>query len=661
MAFGVGSVRSIFADVSIRNNVSKPLAKINRNLGVASLRTGKFTKSIEKNRTEILALGAAFTGISAGLTLVLKGTVKTADDFQASMANVSTMLDLNAEGMASLTEEVLDFTKNLPVKPLETTAALYQVLSAGITDTTEALDFLTVATKAGVAGVTETAVAVNAITAIIKGYGAEFSTALDVSDKLFKTVKLGQTTFDELGTSVGRVVPNAAALNISVDELLAGFATLTGVTGNTTEVSTNLGSVFTGLITQTDKMTQTIRQLGFATSAGMIAELGFIGSLEALVGTTDGSNEALGELFGRKEAITAVLALMGPQFDTFNKKLDEMTDSAGAMEEAYQKNANTFKAFRQTVSNSVFAMSTAIGNELMPILQEMGKVVGTLADAFTSLPKPIIKIIAVGAGVVAILTGLIGTTLLMAAAVSFALPGLTLLAPAITGIGAAIATAMPWILVIGAALILLHKAWKSNFLGIRNITSDAWKGIKQVFKAFTPFLDALWSTVKETFSPITQMLKDFGIIGEDTGKGFLDSFKPVIDFLKANEDTFRTFGKIAGWLVTGPIRLLVLGIVVLGKALKAVMDVFGKLKNVTGPLSYLIPGLGPANLARDILGGNVALPTPSELTTSTTQASQTSTTVDNRTSIGQITVKTDDPEKFYNDFVKQAKRDEEGS
>ena len=661
MAFGVGSVRSIFADVSLRDSVTRPLARINRNLGVASLRTGKFTKSIEKNRTELLALGAALTGISAGLTLVLKGTVKTADDFQASMANVSTMLDLNKEGLAALNDEVLDFTKNLPVKPLETTAALYQVLSAGITDTTEAMEFLTVATKTGVAGVTETSVAVNAIISIIKGYGREVEDATDISDKLFKTVKLGQTTFEELASSVGGTVPLAQALGVSLDELLAGYATLTGVTGNTVEVSTQLESILTGLVKPTKDMEKTMKGLGFATSEEMIAELGLVGSLEALLATTDGSSKALGELFERKEGIVSILALMGPQFDTFNEKLKEMENSAGAMGVAYEKNANTFKAFRQTVSNSVFAMSTAIGTELMPVLQEMGKVVGTLANAFTSLPKPLIKIIAVGAGVVAILTGLVGTTLLMAAAVSFALPGLTLLAPAITGIGAAIATAMPWLLVIGAALILLHKAWKSNFLGIRNITSDAWKGIKEVFKALSPFLDALWSTVKDTFNPITQMLKDFGIIGEDTGKGFLDSFKPVIDFLKANEDTFRTFGKIAGWLVTGPIRLLVLGIVVLGKALKAVMDVFGKLKNVTGPLSYLIPGLGPANLARDILGGNVALPTPSELTTPTTTASQTSTTVDNRTSIGQITVKTDDPEKFYNDFVKQARRDEEGS
>ena len=51
------------------------------------------------------------------------------------------------------------------------------------------------------------------------------------------------TTFPELAASIGRVVPVAAKMNVAQEELFAGFATLTGVTGSAAEVSTQLAGI----------------------------------------------------------------------------------------------------------------------------------------------------------------------------------------------------------------------------------------------------------------------------------------------------------------------------------------------------------------------------------------------------------------------------------
>ncbi|NIR70892.1 phage tail tape measure protein, partial [candidate division KSB1 bacterium] len=72
--------------------------------------------------------------------------------------------------------------------------------------------------------------------------------------------ELGQTTFQEMANNVGTVVPLAAALKINIDELFGSFATLTGVTGNTSEVATQLRSVMQGLANPTDELTKLIEE-----------------------------------------------------------------------------------------------------------------------------------------------------------------------------------------------------------------------------------------------------------------------------------------------------------------------------------------------------------------------------------------------------------------
>lgn len=56
------------------------------------------------------------------------------------------------------------------------------------------------------------------------------------------TAKNGVTSFSQLAQALPKVAANANTLGVSIDELMAAFATLTGVSGNTAEVSTQLAA-----------------------------------------------------------------------------------------------------------------------------------------------------------------------------------------------------------------------------------------------------------------------------------------------------------------------------------------------------------------------------------------------------------------------------------
>jgi len=204
----------------------------------------------------------------------------------------------------------------------------------------------------------------------------------------FKTVELGQTTFPELASSIGKVVPQSKALGVSQDELFTIFATLTGVTGTASEVSTQLGAVYTGLMTPTEALKKKLNSLGYESGFAMVKANGFSGAMKILAEATGGSEEKLTELFSSKEAITAMLALTGAQADTFSEKLEKMGNAAGASEEAFKKQSEGVNKSGFTFEQAMVKMQVAaqkFGESAAPFIDKAADAVSSLADWLSGL------------------------------------------------------------------------------------------------------------------------------------------------------------------------------------------------------------------------------------------------------------------------------------
>ena len=85
-----------------------------------------------------------------------------------------------------------------------------------------------------------------------------------------------------MANSMKPLFPLSSTLNMSLEELFGSMATLTGVTGNTAEVSTQLKAVFSNLIKPTTAMQKLIEKYGYSNSQAMLETKGFAGVLEIL-------------------------------------------------------------------------------------------------------------------------------------------------------------------------------------------------------------------------------------------------------------------------------------------------------------------------------------------------------------------------------------------
>ena len=214
---------------------------------------------------------------------------------------------------------------------------MYQVVSA-FGDVDDASSILETAAKSAAAGNATTTDSVNLLSAVTKGYGDISAEAVQkAADLSFATVRLGQTSFPELASSIGKVVPLASALGVQQEELYGTFATLTGVTGSTAEVATQYKAVLSGLMSPSKSMDAALSKIGYSTADAAIQSMGFQGTLpDGLMGTVGGDTQAMAKLFSSVEAQTAILALCGKQSSTYAEKTAEMYNATGAADEAFR-------------------------------------------------------------------------------------------------------------------------------------------------------------------------------------------------------------------------------------------------------------------------------------------------------------------------------------
>lgn len=321
---------------------------------------------------------AKFAGAVGAAALTAAGAAtKVAADFQSQMSNVQTLLTGTQDEIAAKVSKYGDIVKEVSrATGLETsnlTDGLYQVVSA-FGDVDDAAKIMEIAAKSAKAGNAETSDAVNLLSAVTKGYGDISAEANQkAADLAFTTVRLGQTSFPELASSMGKVIPLCATMKVSEEELFGAMATLTGVTGGTAEVSTQLKATIQGFMQPTTAMTSALKKMGYENGQAAIESLGLQGALDALKESVNGDELAFAGMFSSVEAKTAVLALAGAQSEDFTNKTKEMYSATGAAESAFDTQTANLKG---TLGKLKQAASTAVielGEKFLPVVQTLAE------------------------------------------------------------------------------------------------------------------------------------------------------------------------------------------------------------------------------------------------------------------------------------------------
>lgn len=364
-------------------------------------------QAISQTKAQLGGLIGTVTAIGA---TIYAGPVKNAMEWQQQMQNVATLLngsDLDIrERVAQLNKEVMNLSNSTGIGTQDLTDGLYQVVSA-FGDSADASKQLEIAAKAAKAGGATTTDAINLLSAVTKGYGDTSAEAQQkAADLAFATVKLGQTSFPELASSMGQVIPLASTLGAKQEDLFGAMATLTGITGSTSEVATQLKATMQAFLSPSTAMQKSLEKLGYASGKEMLESEGLQGALEKLKGSVNDDKLAFGNLFSSVEAKNAVLALAGTQADNFTEKTRQMYEATGAAETAFKTATDSAEARMAKAKNSITNLGTVLGSMLLPKVGEVAEKVSNLATKFSEFAQENPQVIATVAKVAAGLVGL---------------------------------------------------------------------------------------------------------------------------------------------------------------------------------------------------------------------------------------------------------------
>lgn len=352
-------IGSLFGDVSLRTaQLDKDVARVGKKL----TKMGSDMKSMGKSLSASVIAPIVGIGLAA---LVSFGS------FEKGVKEVKSLMpDLNQGEFVELQQDVRDLSREMGVNAVDSVQALYQAISAGVPKD-NAITFLETATKTGIAGLSSTTTAVDTLTSILNAYKRPAEDAEDVADALFTTVRLGKTTFDELGSSIFNVAPLAAAMNIPLEEVTAAVATLTKQGVPTAQAMTQIRGALVALQKPNADMVDALGALGYESGQALLDAKGLQGGLEALRSESGLTESNLTAAFGRVEAFGAVLALTGQNFNGAVDDLRAMTEASGAMTQAFEENnEGLFRSWEKSLA-IIREVGFQIAEQLAPYVTDV--------------------------------------------------------------------------------------------------------------------------------------------------------------------------------------------------------------------------------------------------------------------------------------------------
>lgn len=510
----------------------------------------KFSKNLK-----LMGAGLAAVAVGAIGLGVLNVAGRKFASLGQSVAEVGTLIEGTPEEIKELTDQSIALANTFGGDAKAQAAAFYQAISAGVGGVSEAQEFLTIANKVAIGGVTDAATAIDGLTTITNAFIQDNVTAQQAADGLFVAMKAGKTTIGELSSGISKASTGAAALGIQFDELLGATSALTAGGVPTAEAFTSLKAVFTAFASKQE----TAKQLGTETAAAFslqnLKAKGLRKTLIEVSKSVGGNIEDLTKLLGSSEAVNAVLALTGSQADKFAGIMEGMAKKTGEAEGAFLKMTQTTAFVEKRFDALSDGLVLTIGKAFDPIRKAILEFGVTVLEVFNSIPQPITDFIVKALALVFAIIAVGGAVVAMKA-------GFILLSIVAVKIGAVLLPIIGIVLGIAAAIGLLILLVKSNFGGIGDFFSETFNRIKIFFQAIIGVIkDGKIS--EELFN----QLQDAGILGfvESvlgaffkvkaflTGlfEGFVGAFSATVEpvfeqFVNAFSDVLTVIGQIFG-------------------------------------------------------------------------------------------------------------------
>ena len=383
------------------NNAEKEVVELDKELNDSQKELGETADESEKLTNQVAqfakmeAATKVFDKLGAAAKKLgdqLADSVEKADAFEVAVAKISTIADASVD-LGAMADELQKLSREMGVSVEDLSESTYQAISASV-DTADAVKFVEKATKLSIGGFTDSTTAVDTLTTVINAYGLSVEEVDDISNTLIKTQKLGKTSVGELGSSLGQVVPAAAAYGTKLKDLSSAYVLMTRGGINTANATTMLKSMLNELGKEGSKVSTIIKDKTGKSFSDLMAEGKNLGDvIDVLSQSVDGDTTAFANLWSNQRAGMGALALLNAGTEEYRAVLDDLTNSTGAADEAYQKMADTSEMTGKRLEESINGFKTAVGSAMAPTIDEtkerLADMINKATDGFENLPDSV--------------------------------------------------------------------------------------------------------------------------------------------------------------------------------------------------------------------------------------------------------------------------------
>lgn len=367
-------------------------------------------KKISSAGGEVVKLGKKFAPVSAAATGALTVVTKTSSDFQNGMAKMSTLFDTSQVSIQKLSKEFLNLSNETGKGATELTEAGYQALSASVP--VEKLgSFIRTSANMAKVGFTDTATSVDLLSTAVNAYGLEADQADNIANKLVNTQNLGKTSVNELASSMGKVIPTAAGMNVNLDQLCTMYTLMTKQGIATAESTTYMNSMLNELGDSGTDVGGILKEKTGKSFQDLMKDGMSVGdALKLIKQSSDETGTAFNELWSSQEAGKAAMALLNDSAGDFNETMGSMANVTDLVSQGLEKmdtpSAKVSKSLNR-IKNSGVELGSVLLTTVTPYIEVFSQKVIELTNKFNAMPdsqkKVILVLFAIAAAVTPVL------------------------------------------------------------------------------------------------------------------------------------------------------------------------------------------------------------------------------------------------------------------
>lgn len=450
-------------------------------------------KKISSAGGEVVKLGKKFAPVSAAATGALTVVTKTSSDFQNGMAKMSTLFDTSQVSVQKLSKEFLNLSNETGRGATELTEAGYQALSASVP--VEKLgSFIRTSANMAKVGFTDTATSVDLLSTAVNAYGLEADQADNIANKLVNTQNLGKTSVNELASSMGKVIPTAAGMNVNLDQLCTMYTLMTKQGIATAESTTYMNSMLNELGDSGTDVGGILKEKTGKSFQDLMKDGMSVGdALKLIKQSSDETGTAFNELWSSQEAGKAAMALLNDSAGDFNETMGSMANVTDLVSQGLEKmdtpSAKVSKSLSR-IKNSGVELGSVLLTTVTPYIEVFSQKVIELTNKFNAMPDSQKKVILVLLAIVAAVTPvlLVVEKVITAFGQVYSIAG-----KLVTGLGKlwgvfAVNPVLIVVAVLAAIVAAFIHLWNTSE-SFRNFWINLWNGI-------TSTLSSAWETIK---------------------------------------------------------------------------------------------------------------------------------------------------------------------